>query len=422
MKFNSLLLKIIFGFLTIITIIYSYLIFSELINISDYSYNELFINYKFGFVRRGLLGQIFLFFNDFFNSDPKLFFLILFTILYLVQIYLFFSIFRNLFENIYLALLILLSPSLILFNIYDPNIFFVKDIFVKISILIHAYLSNLCMIDKNYNKYQGLLKYFIIPLLIIVTLIHEYQIFFIGAHILISLGFARNKQNVFSIFKIYSPLIIIFILLIFFIGNENQYYLMNEYLNKFNVTLHPQLKGGIYTAIGGFYKWHFHYFTYIEFIELFLSIILGLIIFYVLFEILLNKNVIVFNSPYQKKTLIYFIPSLIIFVLAHIDHGRNIALISVNLIVFYSTLKLNMTKLKEFTNKKKKNILQVFFFLTFLFFYIFMWKLDQYAGYSMRGQANTIFESSLFSEFIKFVNFLYYYIDNNLFNLPDLNL
>ena len=212
MKFNSLLLKIIFGFLTIITIIYSYLIFSELINISDYSYNELFINYKFGFVRRGLLGQIFLFFNDFFNSDPKLFFLILF----LVQIYLFFSIFRNLFKNIYLALLILLSPSLILFNIYDPNIFFVKDIFVKISILIHAYLSNLCMRDKNYNKYQVVLKYFIIPLLIIVTLIHEYQIFFIGAHILISLGFARNKQNVFSIFKIYSPLIIIFILLIFF--------------------------------------------------------------------------------------------------------------------------------------------------------------------------------------------------------------
>ena len=422
MKFNSFLLKSIFIFLLTTLIVYSILIFDETINLNKYSYNELFINYEFGFIRRGLLGQIFILLDNYFNINPKLFFTCILSALYILQILLFFLIFNKIFYSNYIAIIILLSPVFLLFSIYDPNIFFVKDIFVKISILIHAYLSNLCMIDKNYNKYQGLLKYFIIPLLIIVTLIHEYQIFFIGAHILISLGFARNKQNVFSIFKIYSPLIIIFILLIFFIGNENQYYLMNEYLNKFNVTLHPQLKGGIYTAIGGFYKWHFHYFTYIEFIELFLSIILGLIIFYVLFEILLNKNVIVFNSPYQKKTLIYFIPSLIIFVLAHIDHGRNIALISVNLIVFYSTLKLNMTKLKEFTNKKKKNILQVFFFLTFLFFYIFMWKLDQYAGYSMRGQANTIFESSLFSEFIKFVNFLYYYIDNNLFNLPDLNL
>ena len=27
-----------------------------------------------------------------------------------------------------------------------------------------------------------------------------------------------------------------------------------------------------------------------------------------------------------------------------------------------------------------------------------MWKLDQYAGYSMRGESNTLFESSLFGE------------------------
>ena len=64
-----------------------------------------------------------------------------------------------------------------------------------------------------------------------------------------------------------------------------------------------------------------------------------------------------------------------------------------------------------------------FFFLKFslilfLIFYIFMWKLEQMAGFGLRGIPNDIFQSSLFAEFVKFLKFLYKFIDLNIINLP----
>ena len=34
---------------------------------------------------------------------------------------------------------------------------------------------------------------------------------------------------------------------------------------------------------------------------------------------------------------------------------------------------------------------------------IFMWKLNQFAGFGLRGVPNDIFQSSLFAEIIKFI-------------------
>ena len=422
MKFNSFLLKTIFLFLLSILFVYSILIFNESINLRNYSYNELFINYEFGFVRRGLLGQIFILLDNYFNINPKLFFTCILSLLYIIQIVLFFIIFNKIFSSNYIAILILFSPVFLLFSIYDPNTFFLKDIFIKITILLHAYIFTYYKEKNSYIYYLNSLKFIIVPLLIIVTLIHEYQIFFIGVHVLISLGFAKKKKQLTSILKIYTPLIFVIVLLFFFIGNEEQFNSMNQMLKIYDVTLHPQLKGGLYTAIGGFYKWHFHYFTYDEFVELFISVVLGIIIFYVLFETLLKKKIICRNSIYQKNILLFFLPCSLIFILAHVDHGRNISLISTNLIVYYSTLKLDTFKFKNFISSYDIKVLKKISLLVFLFFYIFMWKLDQYAGYSMRGENNTIFESTLFGEIKKVINYVYFYIDLNFYNLPDLNL
>ncbi len=422
MKFNSFLLKSIFVFLLAILVVYSILIFNESIDLRNYSYNELFINYEFGFIRRGLLGQIFILLDNYFNINPKFFFTFILSSLYICQIVLFYLVFNKIFNSNYVAILILLSPVFLLFSIYDPNTFYLKDIFVKITILFHAYIFIYYMKKNSYIHYINSLKFLVIPLLIIVTFIHEYQIFFLGVHILISLGFVKKKAELNSILKIYSPLIIVIVLLFLFIGNEEQFNSMNQMLKKYDVTLHPQLKGGLYTAIGGFYKWHFHYFTYNEFVELFISGVLGIVIFYILFETLLKNKIITNNSIYQKHILLFFLPCTIIFILAHVDHGRNISLISTNLIVYYSTLRIDTFKFKSFIASYDINVLKKILLLIFLIFYIFMWKLDQYAGYSMRGESNTIFESTLFGEIKKFINYAYFYIDINFFNLPDLNL
>ena len=51
-----------------------------------------------------------------------------------------------------------------------------------------------------------------------------------------------------------------------------------------------------------------------------------------------------------------------------------------------------------------------------------MWKLDQMAGFGLRGNPNDIFQSSLFAEFVKFIKFLYIYIDINIYDLPEIRL
>ena len=123
----------------------------------------------------------------------------------------------------------------------------------------------------------------------------------------------------------------------------------------------------------------------------------------------------------QRNYLIYFIPCLIPFFLTT-DHGRNLSLISFYLIGFYSTLELNNKKLKILIKQIKESLIQKLSILIFLFFYIFMWKLNQFAGFGLQGKHNDIFQSSLFSEFIKFVKYLYIFIDTNLISLSEIKL
>ena len=92
------------------------------------------------------------------------------------------------------------------------------------------------------------------------------------------------------------------------------------------------------------------------------------------------------------------------------------------MIAFYSILPFNLNKFQFFKDKINKIFLLKTFSILFLFFYIFMWKLDQVAGFGLRGIPNDIFQSSLFAEVIKFIKFLYAFIDLNILELPKINL
>ena len=116
-----------------------------------WAYNNLFINYSAGFVRRGLLGETFLIINKIYNISPLDFFPKVLFILYFTQLIIFFKLvykFRK--YNLFVTFLIL-SPSLLLFNIYEVNVALSKDIFITVSILIHALIVS--------NKTISLSKY-----------------------------------------------------------------------------------------------------------------------------------------------------------------------------------------------------------------------------------------------------------------------
>ena len=66
--------------------IYSYAHIYTTLYSDEYAFNELFINYQAGLVRRGLLGEIFWKIHSYNNVDPRIFFGYLFYILYIIQI------------------------------------------------------------------------------------------------------------------------------------------------------------------------------------------------------------------------------------------------------------------------------------------------------------------------------------------------
>jgi hypothetical protein len=91
-------------------------------------------------------------------------------------------------------------------------------------------------------------------------------------------------------------------------------------------------------------------------------------------------------------------------------------------VAFYTVLNLDQNKLTIIKNKISKNFLLKCLLIVFLFFYIFMWRLDQMAGFGGASQVNTIFQSSIFAEFLNFIKFIYTYIDSNIIDLPNINL
>ena len=93
----------------------------------------------------------------------------------------------------------------------------------------------------------------------------------------------------------------------------------------------------------------------------------------------LNKKIININGFYRWGYLFFFVPTLICFILA-LDHGRNISLVATHLIIYYVILKFNKAKLKILEREIYTNINKLTLLILFLFFYLFLWKLDQELG------------------------------------------
>jgi hypothetical protein len=409
-------------FFPIILIFFIYFIKSINGNIVEniYSYNELFINYQSGFIRRGLLGEIFWLIQNFYKLSPVYFFSTIFFILYLIYIVFFYFLLKRIKNFIFVKILIIFSPVFLLFPIYDPNIYYIKDIFIKISIIAHGLI--IIKYKLEFKKYIHLLHYYIIPSLgFLILFIHEYQALFICVHVLFSyyVGEENKIKNKYFI-KNYIYLIIPFFFVILFVGNNNNLQHLNTILSNYNIQIHTQLGGGFKFYIGGFYKWYLYYFRYDDFINLFFSFIFSVGFLYYFFHYLIKEKVFLLNTKLKKNYIFFFLPTLVCFIA--IDNGRNLSLISTHLLIFYLILDINYTKGKLLLNKFTNNFFYLNLFIIFFIFYIFLWKLDQFAGFGWGGKSFTIFKSSLVSEIIFFIKYIYYLIDKFIISLPMIKL
>ena len=114
---NLSFLFISFIFFISINFIYFYI---NIINYNNgiYAFNELFINYQAGFIRRGLLGEIAWQLNEYNLISPKIFFSIFFLFIHLSQFLIFFYLFKKYIFSKTLFLIIFFSPSLLIKKSY----------------------------------------------------------------------------------------------------------------------------------------------------------------------------------------------------------------------------------------------------------------------------------------------------------------
>ena len=310
-----------------------------------------------------------------------------------------------------------------LFPAYDENVYFTRDIFIKLSILLHAYFSSQ-IIQKKIIKinYLNFLRFVLIPILFILIFVHELQIIFLSVHLLITYTVLQyqNIKNKLFYFSYYLVMPVPFIYLFYISGNIDQFYQLNEFLiNNFNIHIHPQTGKSFASSLGNFYKWHFYYFEYEDFINTFLSFIFSFYFIFLIFEYLIKIKIIEISINLKKIYIFFFLPCLFSFFLT--DHGRTISFLANHLIAFYMILSVNQKKLENYLIDITKFFFIKQFIIIFCFFYIFLWGLSQSAGLGVRAKKTSVFQSPISSKIIYLTNSSYYFLKKEIFkDWPDI--
>ena len=198
--------KYLYFFLSIIfflQIYYLYLASAGFPN--SYISSELLISYSSGFIRRGLIGEVFISLFNFFDFQSYLFFFIFNFIVYCILFFLIF-LFIHKSKNVDIIYLILfISPIFISYSLYEREALTRKEIYLFISFLAFIiYLRNSQSFTFSY-----VLLFFLTTF---VVLIHELNIIFLPFFLIV---FYYKFKNLFNFKKyLYIFLLILFQLLI----------------------------------------------------------------------------------------------------------------------------------------------------------------------------------------------------------------
>lgn len=413
---NILYYRSLFILISILFLSKIYISYEEILG-NGWAYNNLFINYSAGFVRRGLLGEIFLQANNFFNIGPLYFFTTVLFFAYFLQIFFFYKILKKYSDYKFFTTIIVLSPVLLLFYIYDLNVFLAQDVFINLTILFHVFIVNKNVDERNYKK---ILLYLLIPLLTLNLINHENQAFFIPFHLLITLYFFNNKEDSspsIKNLKIYLILLIPIIILLATSGSFEKLFIINDSISKFDATIYDQFAGNFNLAIGGFIKWHFFYHDVYDFIRLFFCFSLSIFLIYVCFDYFIKSKIIDLNVLLATKYLLIISPSFAI-LLIMLDHGRSLHMLSMHIISFYLLLNINKIQLNDLWLKIKKNYFLPKILILFSIFYLSFWHLPQGGGFVGIGNFTTTFKGTLTSELLEIFLIIFNFVDSEIINLP----
>ena len=173
-----------------------------------WQYGEWLINYQYGFVRRGLVGEIIFLFSNLLENNIQIAFLIMISSVCILYYYFSYQLLKQIEFN-FIHYFILFSPLFYFFFVVISKVGVKKEILLYLFYII--YLLNLS--SKNYNLSNNW-KYFLTYFLLLFN--HE-LVFFYLPYLILPLLFVIKKNNfrnfIFQIFFLSAGSLLIIIIL-----------------------------------------------------------------------------------------------------------------------------------------------------------------------------------------------------------------
>ena len=342
---------------------------------NDSTISEWLINYEGGFTKRGLIGQLSIYFANVFSTGLR-------DIIFVFQIttvgiyfYLIYYFFKNL-ELKRVFVFVIFTPIFILYPIAEIEVLARKELFIFIYFLVYTFIpSN----RKNYKFYYKLI------FLPITILIWEPVVFFILFFFFLDL--VDNKINKFDklffiqIVSYFTSINLSIYIALNPISNENHALMANSLLVNFNENCYMscallKTKSSIYQQFQG----NFGKYSIEIFIRYILIILIGFgPLFTLIFFSQLKENKIIFLKSFKKNNLLFFYlillsPVLLLFAMGY-DWGRwvNISYV-LTLVSFFYLYKNNLiyVDLKKI-KLNKLNLLKSKYFIYIFIIYAFTW-------------------------------------------------
>ena len=334
--------------------------------------SERLINYSGGFNKRGIIGEISIFFSRLFDQNLRdIIYIFQLSILgiYYILVYIFF---KNLYLERY-SLLAIFSPIFLIYPVAETEVLARKEVFIFVLFLLHTSIPPLN------NNLVRISKLVIFPLSV---LIWEPIIFYLPLWIFIDLVKFKIKnydKNLFNEIIYYLPALFLAIIFIINPLTPEEHFKMEQVLNKeFKEVCYMSCallksKSSIYQQ----FQANFGKYSLEVFVRYFLIILIGFgPLFTLIYYSKLKQAKTIFSKKFNLLSIFLFLlsPVLLLFAMGY-DWGRWVSISYIMSLITYFYLYKNSFIILDTKklNSNKLNLLKPKYFLYIFIIYAFTW-------------------------------------------------
>ena len=332
---------------------------------NDSTISEWLINYEGGFTKRGIIGQIAIYFSRLFDQNLRWILFIMQVTTFSIYFILIYNFLKNVNYNRILILAIF-TPIFVLYPVAEIEVLARKEILVFTLYLLYLLIPN-----NYFLKYFSFIIFYILSVLIWEPVVF-FSPLFLAIEVIENKIESVNFKLIFIIFKFLPGFIIAGYIAINPISGDNHEIMSSVLKNEFGETCYMSCallksKSTIFQQFQG----NFHKYSVEIFIRYFLIILIGFGPIFILLKnsILKNKNLLFFNKfdNLLFPTLLTLLPVILLFAMGY-DWGRWVNISYVFTFIFYFYL-LNK-KYLNIENKLNSNFIMTLNKKLFIFVFV----------------------------------------------------